>query len=269
MRERLPLLIGLTLLSIAILLGAVAVGHGIRDRGKGDVVTVTGSAKQRITSDYAIWELSVSSQQAQAAPAAVQLRALDGCDPDVPEGAGRAAGGAYGAARFDPDRDRQQQPESDRRLPGGAQLRGAVAPRPGDRSVAEASSRLVSSGIPLQAQPLRVRLHEPARAAPKASGTGRRDAQNRGKVLPRRDRRPLGCGVDVGVFQVTLAELDGRQRLRRLRHPTLEKDVIAVVNVTFSQLRIIAGTHRGHGSPRRRAATRARRPTGSGRARST
>ena len=65
MRERLPLLIGLTLVAIAILLGAVAVGHGIRDRGKGDVVTVTGSAKQRITSDYAIWDLSVSSQQAQ------------------------------------------------------------------------------------------------------------------------------------------------------------------------------------------------------------
>jgi hypothetical protein len=47
MRDRLPLLLGLTLLSVAVLLGAVAVGHGIRDRGKGDVVTVTGSAKQR------------------------------------------------------------------------------------------------------------------------------------------------------------------------------------------------------------------------------
>src|SRR5260221_4246851 len=73
MRDGLPLLLGLTLLSIAVFLGAVWAGRGIRDRGKSDVVTVTGSAKQRITSDYAIWDLSVTSQQSQPAGAAAQL----------------------------------------------------------------------------------------------------------------------------------------------------------------------------------------------------
>src|SRR5438093_13312383 len=70
MRERLPLLGGLALLAIAFVIGAVAIGHGIRDRNRNDVIIVTGSAKKRITSDYVIWGVSVTSQQASATAAA-------------------------------------------------------------------------------------------------------------------------------------------------------------------------------------------------------
>ena len=72
-RDRFPLLAGLTLLALAILFGSFAIGSGIRDRNRNDVVTVTGSAKQRIVSDYAIWDISVTSQDASAAKAADQL----------------------------------------------------------------------------------------------------------------------------------------------------------------------------------------------------
>src|SRR5437016_5473293 len=73
MRERLPLLGGLALLAIAFVIGAVAIGHGIRDRNRNDVIIVTGSAKKRITSDYVIWGVSVTSQQASATAAAKEL----------------------------------------------------------------------------------------------------------------------------------------------------------------------------------------------------
>ena len=73
MRDRSPLLIGLALLALAVFLGSIAIGHGIRDRGNTNIVTVTGSAKAHITSDYAIWDLSVTSKQSQAAGAAKQL----------------------------------------------------------------------------------------------------------------------------------------------------------------------------------------------------
>jgi hypothetical protein len=70
---RIPLLAGLTLLAIAIPIGSVVIGHGIRDRNRNDVITVTGSAKKRITSDYVVWDLSITSQQPSAAEAASEL----------------------------------------------------------------------------------------------------------------------------------------------------------------------------------------------------
>ena len=48
MRDRLPLLIGLTLLAVAIAVGSLAIAGGIRDRNRNDVITVTG---------FALWTL--------------------------------------------------------------------------------------------------------------------------------------------------------------------------------------------------------------------
>ena len=73
MRDRLPLFLGLTLLALAIALGSYEIADGIRNRSKSETITVTGSAKQRITSDYAIWDVTVTSQQPTAAAAAGQL----------------------------------------------------------------------------------------------------------------------------------------------------------------------------------------------------
>jgi hypothetical protein len=55
MRDRVPLFGGLALLAIAFVIGAIAIGHGIRDGNRDDVIVVTDSAKKRITSDYVIW----------------------------------------------------------------------------------------------------------------------------------------------------------------------------------------------------------------------
>src|SRR3989442_6702584 len=61
-RDRLPLLIGLALLAIAVFFGAVVVGDGIRNRNTSNVITVTGSARKPIVSDFVVWDASVSSQ---------------------------------------------------------------------------------------------------------------------------------------------------------------------------------------------------------------
>ena len=234
MRERLPLLLGLTLLSIAILLGAIAVGHGIRDRGKGDVVTVTGSAKQRITSDYAIWDLSVTSQQSQAAGAATQLahwtKAIR---------AFLSAQGVHGDELTVQPASTQTVNDDQNQVLGYQVIRNfeirssrvqAIA------SVAEASSKLVSSGIPLQAQPLQYVYTHLAELRPKLLEQAVHDAQNRGKVLLAATGGSLGKlrGVDVGVFQVTSPNSTEVSDYGVYDTSTLEKDVTAVVNVTFS-----------------------------------
>ena len=234
MRERLPLLLGLTLLSIAVLLGAIAVGHGIRDRGKGDVVTVTGSAKQRITSDYAIWDLSVTSQQVQAADAATQLERWTKAIRAFLNGQG---------VRGD---ELTVQPASTQTVTNDQnQVHGYQVARNFEirssrvqaiASVAEASSKLVASGIPLQAQPLQYVYTHLSDLRPKLLAQAVRDAQNRGRVLLAATGGSLGKlrGVDVGVFQVTSPNSTEVSDYGVYDTSTLEKDVTAVVNVTFS-----------------------------------
>ena len=60
---RLPLLGGLLALALAIGLGCVVIADGIKNRNRNDVIVVTGSAKRRVSSDYAIWSASIGSQQ--------------------------------------------------------------------------------------------------------------------------------------------------------------------------------------------------------------
>jgi uncharacterized protein len=234
MRERLPLLVGLTLLSIAILLGAVSVGRGIRDRGKGDVVTVTGSAKQRITSDYVIWDISVTSQQSQAAGAADQLARWTKSTR-----AFLAAQGVKGSELTVQPASTQTVTNDQNQVLGYQVVRNfeirssrvqAIA------SVAEASAKLVASGIPLQAQPLQYVYTHLADLRPKLLEQAVRDAQNRGKVLLAATGGSLGKlrGVDVGVFQVTSPNSTEVSDYGVYDTSTLEKDVTAVVNVTFS-----------------------------------
>jgi hypothetical protein len=234
MRERLPLLLGLTLLSIAILLGAVSVGRGIRDRGKGDVVTVTGSAKQRITSDYVIWDLSVTSQQSQAAGAADQLARWTKTIR-----AFLVAQGVQGGELTVQPASTQTVTNDQNQVLGYQVIRNfevrsgrvqAIA------SVAEASAKLVASGIPLQAQPVQYVYTHLADLRPKLLEQAVRDAQNRGKVLLAATGGSLGKlrGVDVGVFQVTSPNSTEVSDYGVYDTSTLEKDVTAVVNVTFS-----------------------------------
>jgi len=233
-RERIPLLVGLTLLSIAVLLGAIAVGHGIRDRNKGDVVTVTGSAKQRITSDYAIWDLTVSSQQSQAAGAAKQLDRWTKAIRDF-----LAAEGVH-ADELTVQPASTQTVTDDQNQVHGYQVTRNFEVRSSRvqaiASVAEASSKLVANDIPIQAQPLQYVFTRLADLRPKLLQTAVRDAQNRGKVLLEATGGKLGKlrGVDVGVFQVTSPNSTDVSDYGVYDTSTLKKDVTAVVNVTFA-----------------------------------
>jgi uncharacterized protein len=237
-RDRLPLLAGLALLALAVLVGAIAIGHGIRDRNTNDVVSVTGSAKQQVVSDYAVWDLSVTSQQQKAAAAAdelagwaAQIRSFltdEGIKPDeltvqpVSTQTVTQSDGGDGSKVTGYQVTRNFEVRSPRV--------DAVA------AVAEASSRLIANGIPVQAQPLQYVLTKLADLRPKLLAEAVRDAEQRGKVLVEATGAKLGKlrGVDVGVFQVTSPNSTEVSDYGVYDTTTLHKDVTAVVNVTFS-----------------------------------
>lgn len=69
-------LLGMVILSVALVVGSLAVDDGLRSRNQppqSDQVTVTGSAEQAVTADTFQWDASVASTQPTTASALAQL----------------------------------------------------------------------------------------------------------------------------------------------------------------------------------------------------
>jgi hypothetical protein len=235
-RDRLPLLIGLTLLALAVGLGSLAIAGGIRDRGRSDVITVTGSAKKRISSDYVIWDVSVTSQQASAAAAAKELEAWAGRVRSFLVKHGIQSG------------ELTVQPISTETVTGNGQS-GKVTGYRLTRNfevrssrvseiaaVAEGSAQLLAEGVPLAAQPPRYVYTRLPALRPQLLADATKDAQQRAGVLVAATGAHLGKlrGVDVGVFQVTSPNSTDVADYGVYDTSTVSKDVTAVVNVTFA-----------------------------------
>jgi hypothetical protein len=237
MRDRVPLLVGMTLLAVAILLGSIAIGNGIRDRNQSNVISVTGSAKQQITSDYVIWDLSVTSQKQSAAAAGLELAAWTTTI--------RSFLSTHGVQPS----ELSVQPVSTQSVSAssgssnqvvGYQLTRAFEVRSARvdavAAVAEASSALINSGIPLAAQPLQYVYTKLAGLRPQLIALATRDAQQRAAALIAATGGKLGKlrSVSVGVFQVTSPNSTQVSDYGVYDTSTLQKDVTAVVNVTFA-----------------------------------
>jgi len=237
MRERLPLFAGLTLIAVALGIGSALIASGIRDRGRSDVLTVTGSAKQRIVSDYVVWTSNVSSQRPTAAAAA----------RDVATWTARVR--AFFRAQGVEAAELTLAPVS-ASVPGsytteGGKVKGYLVERDFEiRSarvaaiahVAEQSKALLAEGVPLAVDPPEYVYTKLPTLRPKLLAAAMRDAQERAKVLVTASGVKLGHlrGVDVGVFQVTAPNSTDVSDYGTYDTSTLRKDVTAVVNVTFA-----------------------------------
>ena len=235
MRERVPLFAGLTLLALAVAVGAFAIADGIRDRNpnQGDVLTVTGSAKRRIVSDYVVWNVSVTSQQPAAAAAAREL-----------------GGWATRLRAFLLDQgvradELTVQPIATEALTNKGNVFAyrltrtfeVRSPRVQEvAGVAESSSTLLAQGIPLAAQPPQYVYTKLPTLRLQLLAEATKDAQNRARVIAEATGAHLGGlrGVDVGVFQVTSPNSTDVSDYGFYDTSTLQKDVTAVVNVTFA-----------------------------------
>jgi hypothetical protein len=233
MRERLPIFAGMALLALALLFGAVSIGQGIRDRNQNNVIVVTGSAKKRIASDYIVWNMSVSSQQATAPAAAKELNGWANSIRNFLLKNGVKASELSG------------QPILTETLTTKGQVTGYRLTRSFSVSssrvqaisvVADQSSTLLGQGIPFQAEPPQYVYTHLAGLRPQLLAQATRDAQRRARVIVDATGGKLGGlrGVDVGVFQVTAPNSTQVEDYGVYDTSTIAKDVTAVVNVTFA-----------------------------------
>lgn len=237
MRDRLPLLAGLTLLALALGLGSYAIADGIRHRGGGDTITVTGSAKRRIVSDYVVWTASVTAQRPTAAAAAAQLAAWA-----ARVRAWMLANGARpGELAVQPvstetvvDSDSGSGAVVGYRLTRTFEVRSARVSEVA--GLAERSAALLAGGVPLAANPVQYVYTRLPDLRPQLLAEAIRDARNRARVLVDATGGTLGKvrGVNVGVFQVTSPNSTDVSDYGVYDTSTRRKDVTAVVNATFT-----------------------------------
>jgi uncharacterized protein len=238
-RDRLPLFFGLIALAAAIVFGSIAIAGGIRDRNQGDVITVTGSAKKRIKSDYVVWDFSVTSQERSPGAAATglehwtsRIQAFLEAEGVRPDELSLQPVSTESVAAFSNGQDTGK--VLGYKLTRSFEVRSprvsAIA------RVAEHSSRLFVAGIPVTAQPLQYVYTKLPSLRPPLLAEATKDAQGRAQVLTAATGARLGKlrGVDVGVFQVTTPNSTEVSDYGAYDTSTFEKDVTAVVNVTFS-----------------------------------
>lgn len=236
MRERLPLPISLTFIAIAVLIGSLAIGSGIRNRNANNVMTVTGSAKQLITSDYAVWDFSVTSQ---APSAAVASTALVDWTSKI-EGFLTQHGVQSSELTVYPISTNTVTPSTGNsskvvgyQLTRNFEVRSARVTA--IERVAQASSSLLTAGIPFSAQPLQYVYTKLDSVRGPLLAAAVRDAEQRAKTLLAATGTKLGKlrGVNVSPFQITPPNSTQVSDYGVYDTTTLKKQVEAVVNVTF------------------------------------
>jgi hypothetical protein len=233
-RERLPLLAGFLVLALGIVFGSIFVADGIRNRNLNDTISVTGSAKQRVRSDYVIWDASLTSQQAMPEQSSKQL--TDWKTQAV--SFLRQAGVQDSELTVQPVTATQLLNSNGRitgyTLSGGFEVRSSRVDE--IARIVQETSRLLTAGVPIQSQPIQYLYTKLATVRPQLLAKATQDALTRARTLVAATGGHLGSlrSVDVGVFQVTSpnsTDVSGQGIYDTL---TRDKDVTAVVNVTFA-----------------------------------
>jgi hypothetical protein len=235
------LFLGLVALSASLAIGASALRDGLRARSRQEVITVTGSARKTIVSDTVVWRASLTSTQPTPAEASKELAAWVARVQSFLRG----AGAADGEVRVDPistETIAQLAPDghSDTGKIAGYKLSRAFEVRSGRvkeiTDIVQKSSALLTEGIPLTAQPPQYLYAQLAKIRPDLLAEASRDAKTRGQSLVAAAGGRIGRlqSVSAGVFQITAPNATDTSGEGVYDTSTIDKDVTAVVSLTFS-----------------------------------
>ena len=241
MNERLALPIAIALLAVALLVGSLSIADGIRDRGQNDVLTVTGSAKRRISSDYVVWTASLTSRQPTAPAAAKELEEWAERFREFLDEHGARPDEITMQPVFT---ETQAEEDFETGEPTGRVLGFALTRTFQIRSnrvdeiaqMVENSVQLLSEGVPISGEPPEYVYTKLPSLRPALLEAATKDALARAEVLARATDADVGSlrSVDVGVFQVTSPNSTEVTDYGVYDISTREKDVTAVVNVTLA-----------------------------------
>lgn len=231
---------GLVALSLALVLSSFLGAKAIRDvKQASDVLVVTGSAKRPIRSDYLVWRLSLSSQQAttqgayrdlvrqtervraylkekQVPDESITLSAIE----TVPIPEVTANGGDTGRILA-------------YRLSQRFEIRSNEVERYTDLS--QRSTELINEGISLVSEPPQYSYTQLSKLRVEMVAEATKDAKARADAIARSTGSQVGTvrSAQTGVFQITPRNSTEVSDSGIYDTSSLDKDITAVVSVTF------------------------------------
>jgi hypothetical protein len=240
--ERFPqLFAGLAALALALVLASVIGAAAFRAAKRaGDQIEVTGSAKKQIRSDYAVLRLSSSTQGASLQEAYAQLEGYGGQIRSFL----RQSGVADSLVTERPIETENLYRMTEAGAQTGELLGYRLTRRwevrssdvAGITALSQRATGLINQGVPLQSSSpeyLYTRLNE-VRTQMLAEAT--QDAKGRAESIARSAGARIGAvrSARMGVFQITARNSTEVSDYGINDTSSLEKDITAVVRVTFS-----------------------------------
>jgi len=234
------ILLGLACLAIGILFGGYFLGDGVaKIRRTGDVLTVTGSAKQAVVADYAVWRGQISLRAGTMQEGYGQLKRHADRFQSWIKGQGIADSSmvVMPVESWDVPEVGANGRETGKIAAHNLTQRFEV--RSGDigglTKLSNEASGLMAEGVPLNSQPLEYLYTKLANMRIQLLEAATRDAQERAKAIASATGGKVGAvrSAKQGVFQVTRRNSTDVSDYGMYDTSSPDKDVTAVVTVSF------------------------------------
>ena len=230
-----------TTLAVGLVLSSIIFGWFYSNKQKGDeAITVTGSAKRRITSDLVVWSAGVSAQSAALTDAYKQLSEST---PRIKE---------YLLSKGIPENQmtvssitttQQRSRDSDGNETGqitGYTLSQQIEVRSNDVAkigqIAREATELINQGILIESQAPKYYYTQIGDLKIEMLGEAAKDAKERAERIAQSTGNSIGAvrSAKMGVLQITAADSTDVSDYGVYDTSTIEKDMTAVVNVSFA-----------------------------------
>jgi hypothetical protein len=230
-----------TTLALGLVLSSLIFGWFYSNKQKGDeAITVTGSAKRRITSDLVVWSAGVSAQSAALTDAYKQLSEST---PRIKE---------YLLSKGIPENQmtvssitttQQHGRDSDGNETSqitGYTLSQQIEVRSNDVAkigqIAREATELINQGILIESQAPKYYYTQIGDLKIEMLGEAAKDAKERAERIAQSTGNSIGAvrSAKMGVLQITAADSTEVSDYGVYDTSTIEKDMTAVVNVSFA-----------------------------------
>lgn len=230
-----------TALAIGLIISSLILGWSYKNSKKGDeAITVTGSAKKRITSDLVLWSAGVSSQAPQLADAYKQL------SNDIPKikqyllSKGIPEDQMTVSSISTTTIKRMDTEGGETSEITGYSLSQQIEVRSTDvqkiAAVSRVATELINQGILIESAAPRYYYTKIGDLKIEMLGEAAKDAKERAERIASSTGNSIGSvkSAKMGVLQITAADSTDVSDYGVFDTTTIEKDMTAVVNVSFA-----------------------------------
>ena len=230
-----------TALAIGLIISSLILGWSYKNSKKGDeAITVTGSAKKRITSDLVLWSAGVSSQAPQLADAYKQL------SNDIPKikqyllSKGIPEDQMTVSSISTTTIKRKDTEGGETSEITGYSLSQQIEVRSTDvqkiAAVSRVATELINQGILIESAAPRYYYTKIGDLKIEMLGEAAKDAKERAERIASSTGNSIGSvkSAKMGVLQITAADSTDVSDYGVFDTTTIEKDMTAVVNVSFA-----------------------------------